>query len=84
MAESEGDEMRHTHLVLFCIHCRAKLSTLALEDQTRDGRILCTYCRMSEAGRIVEPRGYWEGWGDILALAGMCALAWVALYFLGR
>lgn len=68
---------------LHCLTCGARLSTLALEDQTRDGRIVCSRCRMSEAGRIVEtPLPRWSGWRDIVALAAIIALAWAVLYFL--
>lgn len=79
----KGTQPRFPHVVLYCLTCRARLGLLALEDQTRDGRIVCTRCRLSEGGRLVETRLLrWNGWRDIVALAAICGLAWAILYFL--
>jgi hypothetical protein len=69
-------------IVLHCLYCRAKLSTLALEDQLKDGRIICSYCRRAERGMVERPGMGAATWLDIVALAALCGLAWAALYFL--
>lgn len=67
-----------------CITCHTPLTPGALRQQSLTGRLVCHRCRLAEMGIIEqEPAGIWHGWGDILALAALCGLAWAALYFLG-
>ena len=68
-------------IILYCIHCRAKLGTLAMEDQLKDGRIICAYCRKAERGQAYL-NNLPTNWLDVAALVGMGLLAWAALYFL--
>jgi hypothetical protein len=55
-----------------------------MEDQTRDGRILCSVCRRAEVSRMEEP-AFKAPWGalvaepvtreDVLSCAALFALA---------
>lgn len=67
----------------YCVTCRTELTPGALRQQSLTGRLICHKCRLTEMGIIEPPLPRWDGWRDILALAGLCGLAWAALYFLG-
>ena len=66
---------QYPHIILYCLHCRAKLGLLAMEDQLKDGRIICAYCRKAERGQA-----YMENiptnWWDVAALVALCAFAY--------
>lgn len=74
---------RYAQVTLYCVSCRAKLGVLALEDQTRDGRIICAKCRMGEQGRLQGEEESLKANLWIVGVLVVCVLAWVGLYLWG-